>query len=632
MCGFVACLRLDGSPVDVTQVIHMIAMLKHRGPDSTGLWHNDRLAFAFQRLSIQDLTEASNQPMSSADGRYKIVFNGEIYNFKELRCELQSLGYSFQTTGDTEVLLSAYIAWGRDCLAKLNGMWAFLIYDTVNRELFGSRDRFGIKPLFMYRCKEQLQFASEIKAIRSSSFYRGEVNWNIAAEFLLRQRLDFDQRTFFTKIEKIRPGTAFSVDANGDMSSWSYWNLPLLDNTHKDSPYEEYFSLFSDAVNLQLRSDVPVGVYLSGGLDSTSIICEVARLNWQRQISQPTHAFSFMHEEFDESGFIKDTLLKVNAVHRICTSEPLKLWDGIPEALWYQDEPVHSINAVIGFELSKLAAESGIKVVLNGQGADETTGGYSSYFANYWHSLLYEGSILKAWHEIGQYTSMFGGSQSRSFLSTVTTALRAEFRRSRHYRRLAGWRQRKRLLENDWFLPGFKEELGHQDAQYVDLSLDAQLRDSVAVDPLPLWLRIEDRNTMAHGVEARLPFLDYRLVSFLFSCRYDLKIRGFWNKHILRAAMTERIPSSVCERHEKMGFPVPIRTWFAGPLLDVAKQLLLDTRTSQRGIYNVPKIHADILAQRNGHPDISRRLFDVLQFELWMRAVVDGGQRASPGI
>jgi len=630
MCGFVGCLSLDGSPVDVAQVEHMNGMLKHRGPDSTGLWHDNRVAFAFQRLSIMDLSEASNQPMSSGDGRYKIVFNGEIYNFKELRSELQALGYQFHTTGDTEVLLTAYIAWGKDCLPKLNGMWSFLIYDTVSGDLFGSRDRFGVKPLFIYRCKEQIQFASEIKAIRASNHYRGDVNWNVAAEFLLKQRLDFDHRTFFTGIEKISPGSAFCIDAHGRMQTWSYWELPTEGNRATQHVFEEYYAIFADAIRLRMRSDVPLGVFLSGGVDSTSIVCEMARQQDLLGVSERIRAFSFIHEEFDESPYIQDTLAQVNAQHELCGTEPAPLWNAVSTVLWYQDEPLPSINSVIGFELAKLAAQSRTKVVLNGQGADETAAGYASYFVSYWHSLLSDFMLGKMWKEIGQFSAAFGGSQTALLIEVFKSAMGAQFRRSRLYRMKAGRRQYERCLANDWFERDFKLSLECRDAPYTDMSLDAQLRNAITIEPLPLYLRAEDRNSMAHGVESRLPFLDFRLVSFLFSIDYKVKMNGPWNKHIQRVAMSNRIPSSVCGRTQKMGFPVPIRTWFAGPLYEVALQILSEPRTKERGIYNIHKIQADLRAHREGHIDVGTKLFNMLQFELWMRTLVDCGQRAGP--
>ncbi|WP_210417736.1 asparagine synthase (glutamine-hydrolyzing) [Bythopirellula goksoeyrii] len=625
-----AIVSFDGAIVDYNQLKKMAKAIQHRGPDSSGIWYDKNVGFGFQRLSILDLTDAADQPMTSPDGRYTIVFNGEIYNFVELRSELECLGYCFCTSGDTEVLLCAYIQWGVDCLLKLNGMWSFLVYDKLKKTLFGSRDRFGIKPLFIYRCNTKILFGSEIKSIRVHPDYGGGVDWSISAEFLLQERLDFNQRTFFAGIEKIPPGTAFSVDRFGKLKSWNYWELPSGDLSNSSDLVEEYFSLFSDSVRLRMRSDVPVGVFLSGGLDSTSIICEMARLSEENGLSSPISAFSFVHGELDESEYIKDTVAQVKADLRLCTTDPLKLWNTLSLTLWHHDEPVHSMNALIGFELSRMAAESGIKVVLNGQGADESTAGYFSYFLNYWYSLFYNLSVREAWSEIRAFTSAFGGSQLGLFTDTLLKALWTQIACSHTYQKIKLQRQYRRHMANNWFEPEFKSNLLKGTPQRLDLSLDSQLRQSITNWPLPLYLRIEDRNTMAHGVEARLPFLDYRLISFLFSVKNDLKMRGCYNKYILRAAMEHRIPPAVRLRKDKMGFPVPSQMWFTTSLFETAKQVLSDKSTRERGFWKTDKILSDLINHRNGTTDISLPLFYVLQFELWMRMMIDDGQQSRP--
>ncbi len=625
MCGFAAILSFDGAPVDQQQLARMTSIIRHRGPDSSGFWHDQHVGFGFRRLSIQDLTTASDQPMTSADGRFTIVFNGEIYNFVEIREQLRERGYEFRSTGDTEVLLNAFAEWGWDCLPKFNGMWAFLIYDKKRGVLCGSRDRFGIKPLFFQRARNALLFGSEIKAIRANNESNADVDWETAARFMIQRRLDVDQRSFFAGIEKVSPGTAFEVGRNGDIRSWDYWDIPPQDKDQSQDPRANYGSLFADSVRLRLRSDVPLGVFLSGGLDSTAIICEMARLRDASPSPQTLRAFSFIHEEYDESEFINDTVTQVDADLRRMTTDPMILWKDLPKTLWHHDEPVHSMTALIGFELARMTAASGIKVVLNGQGADETTAGYSSYFRNHWHSLLAASRFGEAWREIGDYASVFGASRSALYLGAVGTLARAQLQRSRSYRKLADKKKLRESLSNDWFTDDFCEYLQFEENPLLDLSLDAQLRGSVSRSPLPLYLRIEDRNTMAHGIEARLPFLDYRLVSLLFSTDNRWKMRGSWNKYVLRSAMKGRIPESVRVRPDKMGFPAPTRSWFARPLFDAACELLSDSRTRQRQIFRVDHILDRLKAHRAGEIDISERLFHVLQFEMWMRTVVDDG-------
>src|SRR5262245_4694092 len=294
----------------------MTRLLAHRGPDDHGVFSENAVALVFRRLAILDLAPSGHQPMLSRDGRHVIVFNGEIYNFIELREELQGLGHAFHSTGDTEVLLAAYRQWGAECLQRLNGMWAFLIYDRVERRLFGARDRFGVKPLYHCLSSGWLMFASEIKAIRDSNRVRPGFNWRTITQYLLDDRLDASERTFYLGIEQVPAGTAFEADAAGRMRSWRYWSLPAAaeDAGESADPPETYRALFEDAVRLRMRSDVPVGVQLSGGLDSTSIISSMARqLGATAQKRERLHAFCYMAPQFDETPQIRATLRQTGA-------------------------------------------------------------------------------------------------------------------------------------------------------------------------------------------------------------------------------------------------------------------------------------------------------------------------------
>ena len=266
---------------------------------------------------------------------------------------------------------------------------------------------------------------------------------------------------------------------------------------------------------------------------------------------------------------------------------------------------------------------SGVTVVLNGQGADETTAGYPSYFKNYWVSLLGSAKVRHSWNEIGDYEKVFRGHRPTLFLESIASLGWSQLRRSSLYRRLADARRLRRGVFRSWFSQDLLDHLRLEKSSFIGLSLDACLRHSMSVSPLPLYLRVEDRNTMAHGIEARLPFLDFRLASFVFSLTDDWKMKGPWNKFILRQAMRDLIPESVRTRKEKMGFPSPISTWIADPLYDVSVALLSDPTTRQRGVFNVDKILDCLRAHREGTIDVSAQLFNVLQFEVWMREVVE---------
>ncbi len=310
MCGIAAIVTLNGMSVDKLVLERMTSSLRHRGPDEGGTYISGPLGFGFRRLAILDLSIAARQPMVSDDGEVILVFNGEIYNYVELRRELLSLGHTFRSRGDTEVLLRAYLQWGMDCLTRLNGMWAFLIYDRHNNRIFGSRDRFGEKPLYYYRNRNCVLFASEIKAIRASGEYPSEINWTIAARFLLENRMNRVDESFYAGIEQVSPGSAFELDLLGRWRRWRYWSTDQIPSAEVKDPADSFAEIFEDSVRLRMRSDVPLGVCLSGGLDSTSIICAVARLRGpsEGRSDGPLAAFSYITKEYDESRYISATI------------------------------------------------------------------------------------------------------------------------------------------------------------------------------------------------------------------------------------------------------------------------------------------------------------------------------------
>jgi len=617
MCGFSGMVGFDGLPANKQAIDRMTASLLHRGPDDGGFYAAGSIGLGFRRLAILDLTPAAHQPMMSEEGELVLVFNGEIYNYIELRRELQSLGHSFRSTGDTEVLLRAYQQWGHECLRKLNGMWAFLIYDRQRGRVFGSRDRFGVKPFFYYRTDRFALFASEIKAIRASGLYQGGVNWKVASKFLLQGELNDDEERFFTDIHQIPPGTAFELDLEGHWKQWRFWSLSAIPSIDCKDPVQSFGELFEDSVRLRMRSDQPVGVTLSGGLDSTAIVCTLAKLKGESEHKRVSalHAFCFMAKEFDESTYIADTLRQTQATLHQFQEGPRELWDKMAKVLWFHDEPVHSLNAIVGFDLMRRAAENGIRVVLCGQGADEVIAGYPSYFRDYWQMLIHQGRFGAAWNEIQLYTSAHGGSAWKCFLSAMGKVGLTTLHHVPAYHSLSVWKNQQKYRGNKWFSPELRRSFESEVQEELDMSLNAILRRAVERGPLPLYLRIEDRNSMAHSVETRLPFLDYRLVSLVFNMTMDWKLRGPWNKVVLREAMRQRIPESVRTRVDKMGFPVPDRKWFAHDLYEPMQDLLASQAVRERGIYNVSAIAHDLQKHRDGHVDVARRLFNVAQFE-----------------
>lgn len=618
MCGIAAILRLDGRTVEQPVLERMTASLVHRGPDEGRVSISGPVGLGFRRLSILDLSPSARQPMRSEDGQLALIFNGEIFNYIELREELTSRGHRFCSTGDTEVLLRAYEEWGRDCLPKLNGMWAFLVHDRRRGALFGARDRFGVKPLYRYRSGPVLFWASEIKAIRASGAYPEAIDWETAANFLHHGRLDDGAGSFYAGITQVPAGTAFEVDGGGRTSEWRYWSLDHLPAVDTRDPVSSFRDLFEDSVRLRMRSDVPLGVCLSGGLDSSSIICATARL--KQQVAEPERtpllAFCYMAPEYDEATYIYEVLEQTGAHLKRLETSPALLWERLPEVLRYQDEPVHSLTAVVGFELMRLAAAHGIRVILNGQGADETIGGYFSYFVDYWRELLAGGRAGKAWGEIKGHAAAHGRDPSRLMLTALRNLAWWQLNRVSAYRRLAHSWRRRRLERDRWLVPELAARISPA-AVRPDVGLNAVLKQSVSASPLPLYLRVEDRNSMAHSIEARLPFLDYRLVSLALTLEPRWKMRGGANKFLLREAMRQRIPESVRVRKDKMGFPTPARKWLGRELYEPVRDLLQSREARERGIYHVPAMLQDLEAHRRGEIDVSDQLFGVAQFELW---------------
>src|SRR5213080_2121481 len=620
MCGLVVMLGLGGRQADAAVLSQMAQSIAHRGPDDSGLYLDHHVGFGFRRLAILDLSPTGHQPMCSEDGELVIVFNGEIYNYIELREELRAAGHCFRSTSDTEVLLAAYREWGPECLGRLNGMWAFVIHDRRRGVLFGARDRFGVKPLFVHHGKDAWLLASEVKAILASGLYVRETNWQVAADFLLHGKLDETPATFYAGIDQVPPGCAFEIRLDGTWRQWTYWSLSDIEQEPLPDVEEAVAELLEGAVRLRLRSDVPVGVCLSGGLDSTAIICAMARNRGVRdggQAAPPLLAFCYHDAAFDERPFIADTLSQTGALLKRISLTPQAMWESLAETLRFQDEPIVSGAPIAGFHLMKLAASNGVKVVLNGQGSDEVFAGYSSYFPDHWYTLLRTAQVTRAWHEIQEYAAWHGASTGQLFLRSLGRLFHQELRRLPAYRRLAGRRRWRRFKHKGWFAPYLLERHAAPDEGYQDSHLNAVLRRSVEQARLPHYLRLEDRNSMAHGLEARLPFMDYRLVSLAFRVPADQKMQGAWNKVLLRRSVRGRVPDSVRNRVEKMGFPTSLHLWMTGALAEPLRDILASRAARERGIYNVEAMLSVLQNDHRIEPEAALKLFHVAEFELW---------------
>ncbi len=573
MCGIAGVLSLAGERAEPALVTAMLGRLRHRGPDDEGQVSLGPLSMGMRRRSILDPTPRGHQPVQSADGRYWIVHNGEIYNFLELADELEARGHIFTTATDTEVILAAYEAWGLDCLKRFNGIWAFALWDAIERRLLLSRDRFGVKPLFVAGSGDRFAFASEIKALRALPWVSDEPDPGAIRDFLLDGMVDHSDATFFRAIRRVPAATSVMVTRSVGRQT-RYWGPPVLteDASFRPDPQdarriEEYRNLLVDSVALQLRSDVPLGSCLSGGLDSSSIVgiasglraggIATARSKRRDRDAVPQLAFfaEFREPGIDERPFV-DTVVRETGVSLLTTTPDTDSFvAAIGDVMVAQDEPFPSTSIVAQYFVMKLAHESGIKVLLDGQGADETVGGYPPYVA-----MRIAGAL-----RCSDLPSM--RASARLLLSRRVPLLPTlgHLMLNGH---LLPEAVRRNRMPISWLGP----ETRAAATLYPDVEMPAgtvlarNLWRQIASTNLPGLLRFEDRNSMAFGIEARVPFLDHRLVEAALLPPDRLKVRPSEQKVALRMAMGGIVPDEVLARRDKVAFGSPQRQWVAGLL------------------------------------------------------------------
>lgn len=624
MCGIVAILGRHGQSAPDAVLDSAIAALEHRGPDDSGRYVHANVALGFRRLAIIDLSAAGHQPMSSADGALTIVFNGEIYNYVELRRELQSLGHQFRTSSDTEVLLAAYQQWREQCVHHLNGMWAFLIYDRRTGQLFGSRDRLGVKPMYLWESDDWIVIASEPNAIRATGLPASLPNWSRLADSLARDVLDHGAETCIAGITRVPAGSRIWIQPDGVQRIEQFWNvrdIAMQAEVMSDADcVQRLGELLSDAVRLRMRSDVPVGFTLSGGIDSTLLICEAASLEPR---PAALRAFSYQDDRFDERELIELTLKQSGAQLVAIQNEHLDLSELLPEVLRANGEPLHSPAAIANYELFRLARQHGVKVVIGGQGADETQCGYASFQHDYWYSLAIDGRWRDLRRDIGAFSQLNGRAKSSTLLSVLRRYAQIRAGGLSVYRSLArqfGPRYPQHAVSR-LFSPDLMQRSARSTTVPADFRIESTQRDAIAVAPLPLYLRIEDRCSMAHSVEARLPFMDYRVVEHALRMPNHLKYSGGLNKVALRRVADGRIPQPISSRTQKFGFPVSASARIAGKFHTLGRELAGSQEFRERGIYCLPAVDALTRDFRADDPTQVTSMFQLVQTELWLRSL-----------
>jgi asparagine synthase (glutamine-hydrolysing) len=621
MCGIAGIVSITGAPVprlDASLAV-LSRLVAHRGPDGDGTWiaGSRRAGFAHRRLAIIDLSDAAQQPMVGP-GRAVITYNGEIYNYLELRAEL-SAGWRFRSNSDTECILAAYDRHEARCLDRLRGMFGFAIWDDRRQRLFCARDRFGIKPFYYTVVGDQFIFASEAKALLPF-LPEIETDPEALAEYLTFQ-YTIGESTLFGGVKQLLPGHSLTVE-DGEIRISRYWDVRYeIDSDHSPRYFERRLvELLDDSVRMHLRSDVPVGAYVSGGVDS-SLVAILAGAT-DRGVADCFHGRFTEFPGYDESGFAATAAEKAGArLHAIdITAQHFR--DHIPDVLYHLDFPVAGPGSFPQFMVSQLAARH-LKVVLAGQGGDEIFGGYARYLLAYFEQCIK--AALDGTYKNGNFVVTIESIVPNLGLLREYKPMVTEFWREglfsgldERYFRLV---DRSTDMENevDWavldkshvfdnFLSIFNNQSNVQKEAYFDKMTHFDFKCL-----LPALLQVEDRMSMAHGLESRVPLLDHPLIEFLATVPADVKFAGGRMKYLLKLAYGNVLPTAIADRRDKMGFPVPLKEWFSGELRDLVQDTFHSRHARQRPFLNVDAV----LANFESAGRFSRKVWGLLCLELW---------------
>lgn len=622
MCGIAGMLRQDGTAPSESLICAMTRVLSHRGPDGEGFYRDGPVALGHRRLAIIDLVTGS-QPMGSEDGALWLSYNGEIYNFRELRQELMARGHRFRTTSDTEVILRGYEAWGVDVLPRLRGMFAFALWDGRRGELLLARDRLGIKPLVYAWDGRCLRFASEIKAILQDPEVPRSLDWAALCDYFVHLYIPAP-RTIFSAIRKLPPASYLVCRAaGGSPEIRRYWTLrPAFEETRTEDEWVERLDqLLEETIRLHMVSDVPLGAFLSGGLDSSTVVAYMTRAS-----SQPIKTFSigFDEADYDELRYARLVARRYGTEHVELVVKP-DVVALLPRLAWQLDEPFADASAIPTYCVARLTREH-VTVALSGDGGDENFAGYRRYLEAAHLARLADRPPLTLLRPL--LRSLAGlwppGLRGGGYLRLLGTPPVERYFRLMSYQRedtLA------RLLA--------PEVTAHVDprpdpGQYLRLARECTFGDALTrlryVDvhhylPDDILTKV-DRTSMLVSLESRVPLLDHVLVEFVAAIPERLKLRRGETKYILKRSVTPLLPSQVLSR-PKMGFGVPLATWFRGPLRELVCDLLLSARLRQRGIVQAREVKALLEAHMRGRRDCSSQLWSLLCFELWARTWLD---------
>jgi asparagine synthase (glutamine-hydrolysing) len=633
MCGIVG-IALWGRPpraVDAGALARMRDVITHRGPDDAGLLLDGNVGLGHRRLSIVDVSRG-HQPMTNEDETLHIVYNGEIYNHADYREELEARGHRYRTHCDTETILHLYEEHGAACVERLRGMFAFAIWDQRGRELFIARDRLGVKPLYYVHAADgSLYFASEMKALVAARAVAPELNYAALTDYLANHAPSGEE-TLLRGVRRLPPGHTLTWRETGELRIERYWDLSFAGEGERlsDAEYvERWRELFETSVRLRLMADVPLGMFLSGGIDSSAIAAVMSRL-----VREPVKTFSvaFAEREANELAYARTVARAFGTDHHEVVVSPEEFFEALPRLVWHEDEPIAHPSSVALYFVSRLAARH-VKVVLTGEGSDEMLAGYGRYRKTVYNLAL-----------------------GARYYGLTSEPLR------RAVRRLAGLVPaggvRRKLERTFLFVPPDVESIYFdnfavfaRDAQRRLLTPEARERAAGHLDPyrrvtdylartdaesllerllyvdtktyLHELLMKQDQMSMAASIESRVPFLDHKLVEYTARMPERMKLRGWTTKYVLRAAMKGVLPEEILTRG-KMGFPVPVGRWFRGPFRGVVNEYVLGARALGRGIFAPDFVRALAAEHQAGEADHSERLWSLVNFEIWLRQFMDG--------
>ncbi|HLM01379.1 MAG TPA: asparagine synthase (glutamine-hydrolyzing) [Pyrinomonadaceae bacterium] len=611
--------------VDERALRRMRDVIYHRGPDDGGIFIEKNVGLGHRRLAIVDVSHGA-QPMFNEDDSICIVYNGEVYNHADYRAELEAVGHVYKTVCDTETILHLYEEYGAKCVEKLRGMFAFAIWDRRKKELFIARDRLGVKPLYyVHDARGNLFFASEIKALLEANAVKAEINFSALPDQLANHGTSGDE-TLFRNVKRLLPGHTL-IWKDGRVIIEKFWDVsfePKHAEKKRDAEFvDEWRELFRKSVELRLMADVPLGMFLSGGIDSSAICALMARM-----VDEPIKTFSvgFGERKANEFAYARLVADTFKTDHHEITVTPEQFFEALPKLIWHEDEPLGFDSSIPLYFVSKLAQEH-VKVVLTGEGSDEILGGYARYQKTL--SLLkygakYESITPRAVRDLVKNNVAvlpLSGKLQRTFLARAADIENlyfdnfAIFPKEMQARLLSAETKEKIKAPNPYaILQNYIDETDARDL--LDKLLYADTKTY-----LHELLMKQDQMSMAASIESRVPFLDHRLVEFTAKLPTGMKIRGGETKWILREAMRGILPDEILRR-PKMGFPVPLGDWLRHQFRYVVDEYVLNERATSRGIFNADFIR-DLVARHDAGEDHTRRIFLLVNFEIWLRQFVE---------